>query len=154
MDATRITSPTNLDDRQLLTEVQRLVRYERAATAALIASLVELDARKLYLGEGCSSLFTYCTQILHLSEHAAYHRIAAARASRRFPLVLDLLASGAITLTATGLLAPHLTGGFLEFHHVHPYAAGGETSIGNVELRCRAHNNYEKNRFFGLPSDH
>jgi HNH endonuclease len=43
--------------------------------------------------------------------------------------------------------------GFLEFHHVHPYAAGGETSIGNIELRCRAHNNYEKDQFFGLPPD-
>jgi hypothetical protein len=35
----------------------------------LLALLMELDARRLYLGEGCSSLFTYCTQVLHLSEH-------------------------------------------------------------------------------------
>lgn len=32
---------------------------------------------------------------------------------------------------------------FLEFHHVHPYALGGEASIENIELRCRAHNLYE-----------
>ena len=36
-----------------------------------------MDARRLYLAEGCSSLFTYCTEILHLSEHAAYGRIEA-----------------------------------------------------------------------------
>jgi len=86
-----------------------LAARERRATAQLIAALVELDTRRLYLGEGCSSLFTYCTQILHLSEHAAYGRIEAARAVRRFPLILELLADGSVTLTVVGLLAPHLT---------------------------------------------
>ena len=80
-----------LSDRQLLTEVNRLASSERQATADLIGSLMELDARRLYLGEGCSSLFTYCTQVLHMSEHAAYGRIEAARAGRRFPMILDLL---------------------------------------------------------------
>ena len=89
--------------------MHRLAADERHATAALIGSLAELDARRLYLGEGCSSLFTYCTQVLHLSEHAAYGRIEAARATRRFPMVLERLAEGALTLTAVGLLAPHLT---------------------------------------------
>ena len=55
---------------------------ERRATAALVASLAELDERRLYLGEGYSSLFTYCTQCLRLSEHAAYSRIEAARERR------------------------------------------------------------------------
>jgi hypothetical protein len=39
--------------------------------------------------------------------------------------------------------------GFLEFHHVTPYAAGGETSVENLELRCRAHNAYEAEKYFG-----
>ena len=39
--------------------------------------------------------------------------------------------------------------GFLEFHHVLPYAAGGEATIENVELRCRAHNAHEAELFFG-----
>jgi hypothetical protein len=71
--------------------------------------LMELDARRLYLAEGFSSLFIYCTQALHLSEHAAYNRIEAARAARRFPVILDLIDEGAITLTGVRLLAPHLT---------------------------------------------
>jgi 5-methylcytosine-specific restriction endonuclease McrA len=102
-------SLTHLSNRELLAEVQRLAACERQATAHLIASLMEVDARRLYLGEGCSSLFTYCTQVLHLSEHAAYGRIEAARAARRFPEILELLAAGNLTLTAIGLLAPHLT---------------------------------------------
>jgi hypothetical protein len=96
-------------DHDLLAEVKRLATGERHATTHLVASLMEVDARRLYLGEGYSSLFTYCTQVLHLSEHAAYGRIEAARASRRFPRILELLAQGSITLTAVGLLAPHLT---------------------------------------------
>jgi hypothetical protein len=31
----------------------------------------------------------------------------------------------------------------LEFHHVRPYAAGGEATVGNIQLRCRRHNQYE-----------
>lgn len=98
-----------LTDLELIAEVKNAAAGARRATAALVALLAELDERKLFLAEGCSSLFVYCTHVLRLSEHAAYGRIAAARASRRFPAILDLLASGAITLTTVVLLAPHLT---------------------------------------------
>ena len=39
--------------------------------------------------------------------------------------------------------------GFLEYHHVVPYAEGGATAVDNLELRCRAHNAYEKEQHFG-----
>jgi 5-methylcytosine-specific restriction endonuclease McrA len=99
----------DLSNAQLLVEVQRLARSERCATAALVRALAELDERRLYLAEGFSSLFGYCTQVLHLSEHAAYGRIEAARCVRKFPIVLGLLEEGAVTLTTITLLAPHLT---------------------------------------------
>ena len=99
----------HLTNEELLVAVKSLAARERSATAALVASLAELDERRLYLGEGYSSLFTYCTQALHLSEHAAYGRIEAARAIRRCPPILELLADGALTLTTICLLAPHLT---------------------------------------------
>src|ERR687892_2933264 len=101
--------PSQLSDADLLAELPRLAARERDATVALIAHLAELDARRLYLAEGCASLFTYGTQILHLSEHAAYGRIEAARAARRYPLLLDRLADGSVTLTTVTLLAAHLT---------------------------------------------
>jgi hypothetical protein len=66
--------PKRLSNHELLARVKQLAEGERAATAALIAHLEELDERRLYLAEGCSSMFTYCTQILHLSEHAASDR--------------------------------------------------------------------------------
>ena len=104
-----IRSQATLSDAELLREVKQLTACERQATARLVAALGELDARRLYLAEGCSSLFTYCTQVLHLSEHAAYGRIEAARAARKWPDIVDLLADGSLHLTAIGLLAPHLT---------------------------------------------
>lgn len=109
MDTLPFSSLAQLSDKDLLAKVAALAAEERQATALLIAHLAELDARRLYLAEGYSSLFNYCTQALHLSEYAAYHRIQVARASREFPVLLELLSEGALTLTTVGLLAPHLT---------------------------------------------
>src|SRR5687768_596556 len=92
-------SLADLTNAQLLLEVKALAAGEREATARLIASLAELDARQLYLGEGFPSLFAYCTQCLHLSEHAAYNRIKSARAARQWPEVLDRLTDGSLTPT-------------------------------------------------------
>jgi 5-methylcytosine-specific restriction endonuclease McrA len=39
--------------------------------------------------------------------------------------------------------------GWLEIHHVVPFARGGLTTTENLELRCRAHNAYEAEREFG-----
>ncbi len=89
--------------------LKSLAQCEREATVSLIAHLAELEERRLYLAEGCSSMFMYCTQILHLSEHAAYGRIEAARVIRRFPVILESLEEGSVNLTTVGLLAKHLT---------------------------------------------
>ena len=110
---------TRLTDSEILAATVRAAADERAATVYLIALLAELDTRRLYLGQGCSSLFTYCTRVLHLSEHAAYGRIEAARCTRRIPAILDLLADG------------------------------GRTDVDNLALRCRAHNQHEAERWFG-----
>jgi hypothetical protein len=109
MDTNILASLTGISDSDLLARVERLAVRERDATANLIAHLAELDARRLYLGEGHPSLFAYCTQRLHLSEHAAYGRIEAARSTRKFPVIVALLADGSVNLTAVCLLAPHLT---------------------------------------------
>ena len=97
-----------LSDRELIDTTGRLASQERGVTAELIAVLSEVDVRRSYLGEGFSSLFTFCTGALHLSEHAAYGRIQAARLVRRFPRALDLLRNGSVNLTTLGLVAPHV----------------------------------------------
>jgi len=101
--------PSLLSDRDLLAETARVADRERRTTAELLALLAELDSRRLYLGAGYSSLFAYCTQALRFSESAAYSRITAARAARRFPILYTLLTGGDVTLTTVSLLAAHLT---------------------------------------------
>jgi hypothetical protein len=104
-----VTALAGMSDRELFVETRRVVDIDRRTTAELLALLAEIDARKLYRAEGYSSLFTYCTQVLRLSEPAAYSRITAARAARNFPTILARLAHGDVTLTTITLLASHLT---------------------------------------------
>jgi hypothetical protein len=108
---TPVLLPTlhRVSDSDLLEELKRLAARERDATVHVIAALMEVEARRLHLGEGCPSLFAYCTDVLHFSEHAAYLRIEAARTARRIPGVLELLADGSLTLTTIGLLKALLT---------------------------------------------
>jgi 5-methylcytosine-specific restriction endonuclease McrA len=270
-----------LSDEQLLAEGPEVVERERTATTVLVAWLAEVEARTLFVAQGFSCLRDYCTECLHMSEGAAYRRIRAARAALRFPLVLDRLNDGSVSLTTVSMLAPAMTEenhaalldaarhksrreveqqvaalrpdrellmtiimrvprrtfdklraaqdllrhavptgdvadvfdraltvlihtlqreklaqverperarkaalsarhipasvkravvtrdggrcafvgargrcgetGKLEFHHVKPFAAGGDSSIDNIQLRCRMHNVYEAEREFGPP---
>jgi len=39
--------------------------------------------------------------------------------------------------------------GFLEFHHIQPFASGGSATVGNISLRCRRHNAFEAELVFG-----
>jgi hypothetical protein len=104
-----IAIPSHLSDTALIAEVTRCARDERHATAQLVAHLAELDARRLYLGAGHTSLFAYCHHALGLSEDAAYNRVEAARTCRLFPRVLEQLVDGSLTITSVRLLARHLT---------------------------------------------
>jgi hypothetical protein len=38
---------------------------------------------------------------------------------------------------------------FLEFDHEVPAARGGEATLSNIRLRCRAHNQYDADRVYG-----
>ena len=186
---------TSLSDDELLTELLRLAARERSADCASDrCARGKWNARRLYLGQGCSSLFVYCTRVLRLSEHAAYGRIEAARAARRFPVLLEVLESGELTLTSICLLVPLLTDANhrdvlararhrtkreveeivaslrprpdvqtmvrrLPDRPVPQTRQAGEVlsipapapSVQNIELRCRAHNQYEADLFFGDP---
>jgi len=99
----------SLSDGELLTRLRRCARHDRQVTATFVAHLAEVDARRLFAGEGYSSMFSYLTQALHYSEHEAYLRIEVARAARRYPAILEKLAQGAVHLTAVSLLSSHLT---------------------------------------------
>ena len=86
-----------------------LVTVDRHTTAALLAHIAEVDARALYLPAACSSMHVYCMRVLHLAEDAAFKRIRAARAARRFPQIFGAIADGRLHASGVVLLAPHLT---------------------------------------------
>jgi hypothetical protein len=98
-----------LSDDELERRVKSLAARERSATAELVVHLAELETRGLHLAAGYSSMYAYCRDVLLLSEQEAYNRIEAARAAQRFPVILELLVQGAVSLTTVRLLAPHLT---------------------------------------------
>jgi len=105
----KIDLPSHLSDDDLTARVKSLARGEQEATALVIAHLAEFDRRRLYLGLGFSSLFTYCCEVLRLSEPAAYNRIEVARVARSFPAILPMLGEGWLSVATVRLLAPHLT---------------------------------------------
>jgi 5-methylcytosine-specific restriction endonuclease McrA len=100
---------SHLSDSVLLRDLAVLIAQDRATTAALLAHLAEVDARKLYLPAAHPSMFSYCIHELRLSEDAAYKRIQAARMARQFPAIFTALADGRLHLSGVVLLAPHLT---------------------------------------------
>jgi len=99
-----------VSDDALHVQVKTLTGRHNALTAELLAHLAEVDARGIYRERACSSLYTYCVYELRLSEDEAQRRARAAKTARAFPVLLEMLAEGAIHLTGLLLLAPHLTG--------------------------------------------
>ena len=109
MQSDLLASLRRLSDAELVARVQDLAAGERGVTVLLVAHLAELDTRDVHFRAGHGSLFAYCRNVLSLSEQEAYSRIAVGRAARRFPVILELLEGGALSLTTVRLLAPHLT---------------------------------------------
>ena len=107
-----MTVKTNLktvSDDELLRGLFEILKDSRHAEADLVARIAEVDARRLYAREAASSMYTYCTEVLHLSEAEAWIRIRVARASRRHPMLLTMLRDGRLHLSGIVVMAPHLT---------------------------------------------
>jgi hypothetical protein len=96
-------------DEALLSDVRGLIGSQRELTARLVLYLTEIEQRRLHLVAGFSSMFEFCVKELRLSEGEAFRRLTAARLGRQFPVVLSLIASGEVHLSALTLLRPHLT---------------------------------------------
>ncbi|MFZ5893092.1 MAG: HNH endonuclease [Myxococcota bacterium] len=98
---------SSLSNAELLARMPVLALQDRAATADVIEHLMEIDRRKLFLGQACSSLSAYCRERLGYSEDEAAKRVRVARLARAIPRALNDLRAGHIHLTGLFLLAPH-----------------------------------------------
>ncbi|MGH7340592.1 MAG: HNH endonuclease, partial [Candidatus Rokuibacteriota bacterium] len=85
-------------DEDLLRDLATLVARDRAITADILAHIAEVDARRLYLPAAYPSMHAYCVGALHLADDAAYKRVQAARAARRFPQLFEAVADGRLHL--------------------------------------------------------
>ena len=93
-----------LSDRELLRQTSTLVHHERHLQAAVIDHLAEIEARRLFLQRGCSSLFDYAVRELGYSAAAAGRRIGAVRLCADQPGARERLRDGSLTLSAAAEL--------------------------------------------------
>ena len=93
-----------LPDRVLLEQTRMLARHEQALQLSVLDHLREIDARRLYLRLGYSSLFDYTVRELHYTEAAAWRRIKAMRLCRETRGVRESLQDGSLNLSNAALL--------------------------------------------------
>ena len=98
-----------LSDEDLQASLGAVVGTGRKLTALILAHLGEVEERRLHLLSGYDSMFDYCTRRLAMSEDEACRRVEVARLARRFPLLFERLASGAVSLSVAALLKHHLS---------------------------------------------
>jgi hypothetical protein len=99
----------SLPDDELLRLLAELLGHSRRCESNLVAHIGEVDERGVYSREAVPSMFAYCVEVLHLSGAEAYLRIAAARAAREHPVLLEMLGDGRLHLSGIAKLAPILT---------------------------------------------
>ena len=97
-----------LSDPELLEAATEAVRQENESLAQLLVLLADIEDRDLHVARGFTSLYAFCAGYLGLRDGKAYRRIHAARLGRRFPVAIELLAQGEVSLTTLNLLSPRL----------------------------------------------
>jgi hypothetical protein len=76
-----------MSNAELIARIRELVESGNRSEAELLAHLGEVDARRLYLEEGCPSMFVWCVGVLHFAEGwptSGFKRRAERGASRSF----------------------------------------------------------------------
>ncbi len=57
-----LESLSHLSDSKLLDHLDSLVARDRRTTADLLMAIAEIDERKLWANEACSSMFVFCVR--------------------------------------------------------------------------------------------
>ena len=97
-----------IDDATLLGRLHQLVSRERAGVATLLVHLAEVEARKLHVAAGYSSMFDYCLREFRWTEQTTVKRLRAARCAREYPVILDAIADGRLNVSGVVMLKPNL----------------------------------------------
>lgn len=98
----------HVENHVLLRDLAALAAQDRSTTAALLAHIGEVNARRLYAASGCSSMVQYCVETLRFSEDMAKKRLRTARFARRYPRILPAIADGRLHVTGVLMLTWYL----------------------------------------------
>ncbi len=98
-----------LSNHEIIRKGDRAVHSRHELSIEILDCLVEIERRLIFLKEGYSSLFDYCTRRWHYSPPKAGRFIAAARCMKNFPAVRNLLSRRRITLCGVSRIAGILT---------------------------------------------
>ena len=115
-----------ISDDELEASLSGLLGAGARVEARIVAHLAEVEARRLHLLAGYSSLYDYCRKRLGLSDYEAFIRIAAARVARKYPVVFEMLERRALHLTAICEVREFLT---TENHRELFEAVSGKTKL-------------------------
>lgn len=99
---------SNLSDDELFGRVEALAETERFSLTDFLLHLAELDSRPACQRKGYASVFAYLTRRLGYAECDAMRRVRAARAVKKYPSILGMLARGELHLVSVALLQPVL----------------------------------------------
>ena len=161
--ATQPAAPSGSPPRRPLIEPLAESRYliKFTASAAMLAKLRHAQdlLRHAVPGGDAAQIFdralTALIKDLEKQKFAATDRPRASRGSKDASRDVPAAVKRAVWLRDGGQCAFAGHGGhrceergFLEFHHLSPYAASGEATVENIALRCHAHNQYESDLFF------
>ena len=102
---------SHFSHRELLLDLKKSDRGERASTAIMLSRIAEFDERKGFLEEGYPSMHAFLVREVQYTEDQASKRIYAARTARRFPQILVAMYDGRLRLSAVLTLARHLAPG-------------------------------------------
>lgn len=104
------TALSRLSDRELIEKIDSAVRARRLLAIDVLDCLISIDSRSLYLKEGYSSLFDFCTRRWKQASSTAGRFIAAARCLRKNSCLRAVLERGGLTACGLSRIAGVLTG--------------------------------------------
>jgi hypothetical protein len=100
---------SQMSNEQVVASLRALVGEGNRIVAKIVAYLVEVEERRIHLELACSSMFDFAVRKLGFSNGEAFRRITAARLARRFPRIIDAIASGRVHLSNLVLLRDHFS---------------------------------------------
>ncbi len=90
----------------LIDEAESEIQSNRESTARIVQKLVDIEAQRVYLQLGFSSLYELATERFRYTPSAAMRIIKAVRVSAAAPSVVSKLASGELNFETIGVLFP------------------------------------------------